>query len=141
MQWTATSSATPHLKHCPSSRSQTRFFRFSGMRGSPALVMLSSHLAMMQNSLPPRPRGLEVIPEFFKEGLERRDQPGLDAGRHPIDPLHRPLLDPGDIQPFPGEIVPDRVLIPIDHPALERLKVHRAHLVLIVDALGEAHLD
>src|SRR6266852_1880676 len=116
MQWTATSWVAPHWKHCPSSRSQTRFFRFSGTTGSPALVISSNHLGMRLHSpledrvaillalaLPAqgiRVRRLQVLPVPLEDGLEVGEEPLLKARRHPVDAVHRPFFDLLDIQPF-----------------------------------------
>src|SRR5436309_10779493 len=88
-----------------------------------------------------RLRRLQVVPVSLEDALEVGDELLLEARRHPVDAVHRPLLDPPDVEPLPREVLPDRVLIAVDQLALEGLSVQGVHFFFIVHALRKPGLD
>src|SRR5438128_5248793 len=88
-----------------------------------------------------RLRRLQVVPVPLEDALEVRDELLLEARRHPVDSVHRPLLDPRDVETLPREVLPDRVLIAVDQLAREGLSVQGVHFFFVVHALRKPGLD
>src|SRR5437867_1331875 len=88
-----------------------------------------------------RLRRLQVVPVPLEDALEVRDELLLEARRHPVDAVHRPLLDLRDVETLSREVLPDRVLIAVDQLAREGLSVQGVHFFFFVHALRKPGLD
>src|SRR3989442_15982833 len=87
-----------------------------------------------------RLRRLQVVPVPLEDALEVGDELLLEARRHPVDSVHRPLLDPRDVEPLPREVLPDPVLIAVDQLAREGLTVQGVYFFFHPYYLGKTGL-